>query len=198
MKKLIISQRFEKIGDHNELRDNLDVRLSKFIFELNYLPILLPGNLEKMNKYLNFLSPEGIILSGGGDPFKKDKRYLIEKQLIDIAIKKKIPLLGICRGAQRINIHFKGKLKKIQNHVRKKHLLIGPSITSKIKVNSFHDFGFDEDMLGKKLKILAQTKDGIIKFFKHENNFIKGIMWHPERNKKIMPIDKKIFKGLFK
>ena len=35
MKKLIISQRFEKIGDHNELRDNLDVRLSKFIFELN-------------------------------------------------------------------------------------------------------------------------------------------------------------------
>ena len=34
--------------------------------------------------------------------------------------------------------------------------------------------------------------------FKHENNFIKGIMWHPERNKKIMPINKKIFKGLFK
>ena len=111
MKKLIISQRFEKIGDHNELRDNLDVRLSKFIFELNYLPILLPGNIEKMNKYLNVLSPEGIILSGGGDPFKKDKRYLIEKQLIDIAIKKQIPLLGICRGAQRINIHFNGKLK---------------------------------------------------------------------------------------
>ena len=40
MKKILITQRFEKIVKFNELRDNLDVRLTSLIFKLGYIPFL--------------------------------------------------------------------------------------------------------------------------------------------------------------
>ena len=170
MKKILISQRFEKIGKFRELRDSLDVRLSYLILKLGYLPILLPSNPKNINKYLKHISPSGIILSGGGNPKKKDFRFFSEKKLLNFAVKKKVPLVGICRGAQRINIHYNGKLKKIKNHVRKRHFISGPTLIKNQKVNSFHDLGFSEKMMGKKLKVLASASDGIVKYFKHEKN----------------------------
>lgn len=198
MKKIIISQRFEKIGEFKELRDNLDTRLTNLILKLGFLPILLPSNSRNVLRYINEISPSGIILSGGGNPKKKDERYNSEKILLNFASKKKIPLLGICRGAQRINIHFKGKLRKIKNHVRKKHFISGPSIIKGIKVNSYHDLGFNKKMLGKKLNNLATSNDGIVKYFKHENNLFFGIMWHPERDREVSYFDKKLIKNIFR
>lgn len=64
MKKILITQRFEKIGKLNELRDNIDVRLSSFIFKLGYIPIFIPTNTIKIYKYIRQISPSGIILSG--------------------------------------------------------------------------------------------------------------------------------------
>ena len=198
MKKILITQRFEKIGKFKELRDNLDVRLSSLIFRLGYIPVPVPTNSIKVLKYIKQISPSGIILSGGGDPKKIDERYILEKKLLNFANKNKIPLLGICRGAQRINIHFKGKLKKIENHVRKKHFISGSSLTKDLKVNSFHDFGFNNIMMGKNLKMLASSNDGVVEYFKHVNKLIYGIMWHPERNKKIKKFDREIIKKIFK
>ena len=37
MKKVIVTQRFEKIGKHRELRDNLDIRLCNLIERSNKL-----------------------------------------------------------------------------------------------------------------------------------------------------------------
>ena len=93
MKKIIISQRFEKIGKFKELRDNLDTRLTNLILKLGFLPILLPSNSRNVLRYINEISPSGIILSGGGNPKKKDERYNSEKILLNFASKKKIPLL---------------------------------------------------------------------------------------------------------
>lgn len=198
MKKILITQRFEKIVKFNELRDNLDVRLSSLFFKLGYIPVPVPTNSVEIFDYIKQISPSGIILSGGGDPRKIDERYVLEKKLLYISKKNKIPLLGICRGAQRINIHFKGKLIKIKNHVRKKHFISGPSLKKKFKVNSFHDFGFNKMTIGKKLEILATSNDGVVEYFQHENKLIHGIMWHPERNKKINKFDREIIKKIFK
>lgn len=198
MKKILITQRFEKIGTFKEPRDNLDVRLTSLIFKLGYIPVLVPTNSIKVLKYIKQISPNGIILSGGGDPKKVDERYILEKKLLNFAYKNKMPLLGICRGAQRINIHFKGKLKKVKNHVKTKHFISGPSLTKNQKVNSFHDFGFNNIMLGKNLKMLASSNDGLVEYFKHINKLIYGIMWHPERNKKIKKFDREIIKKIFK
>ena len=53
-------------------------------------------------------------------------------------------------------------------------------------------------MLGNKLEALAKSNDGIVEYFKHKNKSIFGIMWHPERNKKINKFDKSLIKKIFK
>ena len=83
MKKILITQRFEKIGTFKEPRDNLDVRLTSLIFKLGYIPVLVPTNSIKVLKYIKQISPNGIILSGGGDPKKVDERYILEKKLLN-------------------------------------------------------------------------------------------------------------------
>lgn len=198
MKKIIITQRMERLGRHKELRDSLDIKLANLFSYLGYIPVPLPNKLKNINKFFKELKPKGIILSGGGNPLLKDLRYKNEKVLIDLSIKNKIPLLGICRGAQRINIHFNGKLKKIMNHTKKKHLIYRNQKQKGIKVNSYHDFGFSEKMLGKNLKSLAQSQDRIIEYFEHIKFQITGIMWHPERYGSFKKFDQKMIRKIFK
>ena len=77
----------------------------------------------------------------------------VEFKLIEIAIKNKIPILGICRGMQLINIYFGGEISSvsISKHVSKKHMVnfskafseefrIEPSLM----VSSFHSFGISK------------------------------------------------------
>ena len=52
MKKIIISQRYEKIGKFNELRDNIDSRLPQLIQKLGYTPILVSNNLCEFNFFI--------------------------------------------------------------------------------------------------------------------------------------------------
>ena len=196
MKKIVITQRFEKIGKFNEFRDNIDSNLPSLIQKLGYTPILVPNNLKNLNIFIKQISPKGVILSGGGDPLKKDLRYFTENKLIKISINKNIPIIGICRGAQALNIFFGGKLKRITNHVRKHHRIFGPLVKNyDIKVNSYHDYGFFKKTLGKNLISLAYSSDKVIKSFSHNKFKILGIMWHPERYKKIKNFDKNLIKN---
>ena len=125
-------------------------------------------------------------------------RHHSELLLIDFAYKKNIPLIGICRGAQALNLYFSGKIKKISNHVRKKHELnIYLTNKQKIKTNCYHDYGIKKENLGKDLKVLGETNDGSIELFKHKSKKIIGMMWHPERFKNLRSFELKIFKNLF-
>jgi len=199
MKKIIITQRQDIIKKHKELRDSIDIQLVKFIENLGYMPILISNSLKKLHIYLRNLKPDGILLSGGGDAYKKDERSKIEAELIKFSLKKKIPLLGICRGAQQINRYFNGTQKKINNHVRKNHTVrFLDYLYKKSLVNSFHDYGFDKNLLSKDLKILGLSDDNIVEYFAHKKHKILGVMWHPERYKNIKNLDIKIFRNIFK
>ena len=54
---------------------------------------------------------------GGNDIISNDKisktRLKVEFNLIKFGLKNNIPILGICRGMQVINLFFKGKQNKI-------------------------------------------------------------------------------------
>jgi len=88
------------------------------------LPILLPAGLEAavVNDYLD--SIDGLILSGGGD-IEPDyfgelphpalgeicpERDEFELDLVRLALKRGIPILGICRGIQVLNVAAGGDL----------------------------------------------------------------------------------------
>lgn len=196
MKKIGILLRLDKIGKHNELRENIDARFINLLQRLNFIPILIPSKINNINLFLNKASLDGFILSPGGDPFENTIRKKNEHKLIKYSIQKKKPILGICRGAQVLNIFFGGKLKRVKNHVRKNHRLYGQLVKSKkVIVNSYHNLGFNNELLGKNLKIEAYTKDNVVECFRHKKHRILGIMWHPERYNKIKNFDKKILKS---
>ena len=155
---------------------------------------LIPNNTylsEKILKKINLF-----ILTGGNDIISNKKESLtrnkIEKNLIKKAIKKKIPILGICRGAQLLNISFGGKIKKVRNQMRTRHNIYitkNDIIKKKIlNVNSFHNFGIKKNNLSKKFDRIAFDKEKNIEMFISKKNKIIGVMWHPERegNKKIL------------
>lgn len=59
-------------------------------------------------------------------------------------------------------------------------------------MNSYHDYSITK--LGNSLNTLAKSDDGSIEAFKHINKRILGIMWHPERYKKIKKFDLEFIK----
>ncbi|WP_187647958.1 gamma-glutamyl-gamma-aminobutyrate hydrolase family protein [Nitrosophilus labii] len=169
---------------------------------------------------------QGLILSGGVDidpSIYGKKRYikngdkkrdLLELSLIEEAVKKEIPILGICRGMQLINVFFGGTLhydinELDLNHPHSKTPLPLKTVIidsdshlykilkrKKIKVNALHHQAID--ILGKDLQIAAYDKNSITQAIEHiKNRYILGVQWHPE----FIPFSKtshKIFKHFIK
>ena len=112
------------------------------------------------------------------------------------AQKKNIPILGICRGAQLLNKKFGGKIQKVKNHMRTRHniFFIKNSIIKKsfLNVNSFHNEGIKKKDLSNKFNMLAKDKSENVEMFISKNKKIIGTMWHPEREKSTLLLDKLI------
>ena len=197
MKIVLVSQRIDYIKNRDETRDSIDQNLINFLNKAGFIVIQIPNVNYNPNLYLKLLieklKPVGIVLSGGnniGDFIDRDR---LENELINISMKKKIPLIGICRGMQFINNYFGGTLKHINNHVNKRHSVNNSECN--FEVNSFHDFAIDYKP--KELITFLVADDGSIESFKHINNFIMGIMWHPERESIFKKFDIDLFKSFF-
>ena len=146
-----------------------------------------------------------VILSGGNDvdPLlyggKRSENSSIaperdatEKRMIELALEKKIPLLGICRGMQFLNVYFGGKLVVLKDVLGegahpsgKDHSLNIVTdqdvLGSKVMVNSFHNQGLTQKELSPQLRMFAVSDEGIVEGFYHPSLPLVGIQWHPER-----------------
>lgn len=141
-----------------------------------------------------------------------DNRDELEFALIKEAVDKDIPILGICRGAQLLNIHFGGTLyqditsyytevprihsvwPKKRVEVDENSMLHDILIFQKVWVNALHYQAVDE--LGEGLAVVAKEKNGIVQAIEHtERDFVLGVQWHPEYMPQI-PAQRRIFKQL--
>ena len=201
MKKIGISQRLA-LTKYGELRSQLDLRLLNLISHCGYNPIIIPyfdfknksKSLKRLSNWLNENKFSGIILSGGDDIGKFILRDDCENLLIKFALKRKIPVFGICRGMQIIGRYFKVKLIKVNNHVKKNHFIYFKK--KKLKVNRFHNFAIKK--CPKNFEIEFVSNDGSIESIISKSKKIYACMWHPERYKKFKKPDIKNLKKLFK
>jgi len=145
----------------------------------------------KMRKNL-LLNYDCLIISGGGDIFNISQskndfyRDNLELKLIKLYIKKKKPIITVCRGFQLIANYYKNKLLKIREHANKNHFLIIKKnlIIKKKKIitNSYHNYGFSK--LNNKFQIIGKTKDNSIEIALIKNKKTLCLMFHPERKNK--------------
>ncbi len=203
MKVVVVSQRVDLFPERNETRDALDQRLAMFLAMAGFLPVAVPNVLHTakfskrddnhfLSKWLEALQPSAVMLSGGNDIGKCKTRDFTEDQLLDYAERRKMPVLGICRGMQMM-AHWSGaELHRVKGHVQTVHQVSG-KITG--KVNSYHDFSIKFCPSGYEL--LARSEDGEIEAIRHQSLPWEGWMWHPERNANFEDRDLKRIKVLF-
>ena len=152
----------------------------------------------------------GVVITGGHDvdpvlyaqeskvlPHYDPDRDAFESAVIDDALERDLPLLGICRGAQLLNVRLGGDLHQdLRSHRRHtshrrtilpmKTLLVEPGTrlsslvgTDSARINSLHNQGIDR--LGRGLRVSGRDLDGIVQAVENPaHEFLFGVQWHPE------------------
>lgn len=195
-------------------------------------PLLLPTNfpLEAVPELLQRL--DGLLLSGGGDmdpslyPAKDphqcsdvlpDRDHL-ELALLKLATRLDLPVLGICRGMQVINVSRGGTLytdipsqfaTPLQHSTPEEkgrdslvhEVTIEPDSRlynflgeSNLMVNSFHHQAALE--IGQNLHVVAHASDGLVEAVEDPSlRFFCGVQWHPECLQAVAPVHRDLFRA---
>ncbi|MFQ5484436.1 MAG: gamma-glutamyl-gamma-aminobutyrate hydrolase family protein [Desulfobacterales bacterium] len=204
---------------------------SSAVYHSGGAPILLPTaqNHESLQSICERI--DGLILTGGPDvdphfygeePLPRlgevdEAIDLTELSVVKIALKEDLPILGICRGIQVLNVSEGGTLyqdianqvKKSINHLQKKDkrvnahdvridgntLLHSIFKRKKIRVNSRHHQAIKD--LAPSLIATAWAQDGIIEAVENSSkSFVIGVQWHPEGTWEKDVFSKKLFRSL--
>jgi putative glutamine amidotransferase len=177
-------------------KKNIFRRLGKF-FKLLYYPILF--FIRKFfSRKLKFALDHA--------------RDHLELQLIDQAVKKGLPVMGICRGSQLLNVYFGGTLhKNIESFyteepnpisifpVKKVFIKEGSKLEQvlqkqHLRVNALHNQAVD--ISGANIEIVGTELNKVVQAIEcRDQKFMIGVQWHPEYLGHDQ-IHRRLFKGL--
>lgn len=224
-----------QLGDHP-----FHVAGHKYVYAVVHaaraLPLIVPalGTVSEMQTLLEMA--DGILLPGAVSnvhpsrfdqpvrdaalPLDQDRDGL-SLQMIRAAVEAGVPLLGICRGLQEINVAFGGSLHQavhenegMSDHREAKaqslddqYAQVHPVLTvaggqlaeisgcREMMVNSLHGQGIDR--LGEGLVAEAYAPDGLIEAVSiaGAKNFALAVQWHPEWNVLSTPAYLAIFRA---
>jgi putative glutamine amidotransferase len=187
------------------------------------IPVLLPPVGAAVDVVELVSRMDGFVLTGGranvephhydGPPFPPDEiidpgRDTLVLPLVRACIAARVPVFGICRGIQEINVALGGslhyrihQLSGKNDHRRPQDQDVTPeevfrpnhpvkftagglfqSLTGcdEMMVNSLHGQGVDR--LGEGLVVEAVSSDGVIEGLRYDDDtqFIVGVQWHAE------------------
>lgn len=153
----------------------------------------LPNIGAAIGKILRKIRFSGFIFSGGSDWGEYPDRDLTEACIFEYARSNELPVFGVCRGLQVLNIFLGGRLEQIDGHVGKRHdvrLESGPPAT----VNSWHRWGITPAGLAPMFVACAWSREGYIEAARSADGLLHGVMWHPERSRLARELDKKLMR----
>jgi putative glutamine amidotransferase len=153
---------------------------------------------------------DGLVIGGGDDigaeiyggqvmpDIRIDpERDKLELKLLDTALPAGIPILGICRGSQMINVALGGTLHtdihavyieaprmrtvlpRKTVHIEENSRLLRITGCNPCRVNALHHQSVDR--VGSGLRVVARDEAGIVQAIEGTGpNFLLGVQWHPE------------------
>jgi putative glutamine amidotransferase len=183
------------------------------IFPLVSLNLWLAGGRGvrwDTSRQADITNVDGLIVGGGDDIAPElymgelvtsarldTDRDALERRLILEALKAKKPVLGICRGAQMLNVALGGSLRQdaYGHYVGSKQyrtilprkticltegtLLATIAGTEPMRVNALHTQAVDR--LGEGLQIAARDEGGMVQAIERTQDPLAiGVQWHPE------------------
>ncbi|MBK9090354.1 MAG: gamma-glutamyl-gamma-aminobutyrate hydrolase family protein [Holophagales bacterium] len=161
--------------------------------------LLVPNAGISVVGWARRLGLDGLILSGGDDPGSAPERDETERSLLADALDRSIPVLGVCRGLQFIQLYFGGRIRGCDRslHVSTSHAVTilddhrGPlAAGSQLIVNSYHTLAAPADALGADLVAFAVGPDRGAEGLFHRHHAVMGVQWHPERTKPFAAFDR--------
>lgn len=199
-------------------------------------PMLIPSLADRISARDIIERVDGVMLTGNpsnieplhyGGPASEEgtlhdpKRDAMTLPLIRTLVDAQIPLLGICRGFQEMNVAYGGTLHQKVHEVEGHHdhrepeegseeeqygpshevrftpdgMLAGISGVDTAQVNSLHWQGVDR--LGEGLVVEARAPDGLIEAFRVADaaTFALAVQWHPEWRVTGNPLSMALFKA---
>ncbi|CAN5762314.1 gamma-glutamyl-gamma-aminobutyrate hydrolase family protein [soil metagenome] len=176
----------------------------------------------------------GLVLSGGEDvhPSRYGEqpspalgqveplRDEMEFHAVECATAREIPIFGICRGLQVLNVYFGGTLyqdiasdrpgellrhqqaqpwseRTHDAHVLPDSLLHRVVGEDHLRINSFHHQAVKH--LAPGMRVVARADDGLVEAIERPDYpWLLGVQWHPERNEASAPAadpDRRLFAG---
>lgn len=195
------------------------------------LPLLLPltADPELIGPMLDAV--DGLLLAGGGDVDPQlygeeplpglgqvdPERDLFEVALVKEALRRDLPVLGLCRGAQVINVAAGGTLyQDIPSQVQRalQHDQQAPRWhpthevrleeettlarifnCPSLRVNSFHHQSVK--MVTPDFRVSAKARDAVVEGIEsREHRFVVGVQWHPECMVERFPVQRLLFSAL--
>jgi putative glutamine amidotransferase len=211
-----------------------DKYVSAVLDVVGALPLIVPalGSQLQLDELLETL--DGLLFTGsasnvdprhyqGGpsvdDALHDPHRDQTTLPLIPRAVAAGVPVLGICRGFQEMNVAFGGslwqKLHEVpgnmdhredpqlpfeQQYELAHEVILEPggqlrrlAGTDRIRVNSLHGQGVRE--LGQGLAVEARAPDGVIEAFRVQAapRFALAVQWHPEWRPSASPFSRALF-----
>ena len=125
------------------------------------------------------------------------QRDKLELNALDCAAQRNLPVLGICRGSQMINVHRGGSLHidihevyeeapQLRTVLPRKRIRIEPDSRlyrivgiAECRVNALHHQAVDR--LGDGLRVVAREHAGVVQGIESAAHpFLIGVQWHPE------------------
>lgn len=198
MKRLLacITQRNVRLPGGG-LRDCLDHDWSLFLDACGVDAVPVPTRVKDPAAFLDRLKADGVILSGGNDVSgfggedPAPERDILEEALVAACVQRGMPVLGVCRGMQMLNVLHGGRVRRVPGHAGTTHPMdsIGDAALPGLpagfaggrEANSYHHFGMTPEDLGSGLTPLAMAPDGTVEAIRHASLPLFGTMWHPER-----------------
>jgi para-aminobenzoate synthetase component 2 len=135
-------------------------------------------NAESINGF------DGVLLSPGpGTP--EDAGACIE--IVNAAIEKQKPLLGVCLGHQAIGAALGGKVSRAPellhgktSQVQHKNEGVFKDLKSPFRATRYHSLAIEIPSVPEELLVTATTDTGVIMGVKHRSAPIEGVQFHPE------------------